>query len=49
MSIVFKYKLTLTKQKMTQREARNGEYQYKVWEHSVWLLKTNWLLNKGNR
>jgi len=28
-----------------------GAYQYKikVWEHSVWLLKTGWLLNKGDR
>jgi len=28
-----------------------GEYQYKikVWEHLVWLLKTGWLLNKGDR
>jgi len=28
-----------------------GEYQYKinVWEHFVWLLKTGWLLNRGDR
>jgi len=28
-----------------------GEYQYKikVWEHSVWLLKTGWLLTKDDR
>jgi len=28
-----------------------GEYQnkIKVWEHSVWLLKTGWLLNRGDR
>jgi len=28
-----------------------GEYQYKikVWEHSVWLLKTGWLLKKSDR
>jgi len=28
-----------------------GKYQYKIkiWEHSVWLLKTGWLLNKGDR
>jgi len=28
-----------------------GDYQYKikVWAHFVWLLKTGWLLNKGDR
>jgi len=27
-----------------------GEYQYKIkiWEHLVWLLKTGWLLKKGD-
>jgi len=25
------------------------QYKIKVWEHSVWLLKTGWLLNKGER
>ena len=26
------------------------EYQYKIniWEHFVWLLKTGWLLNRGD-
>ena len=28
-----------------------GEYQYKIniWEHFDWLLKTGWLLNRGDR
>jgi len=28
-----------------------GEYQYEinVWEHFVWLLKTGWLLKRGDR
>ena len=28
-----------------------GKYQYKcnIWEHFVWLLKTGWLLNRGDR
>ena len=28
-----------------------GEYQYKikVWEKSLWLLRTGWLFNKGDR
>jgi len=25
-----------------------GEYQNQVWEHSVWLFKTGWLVNKGD-
>jgi len=31
--------------------AARDEYQYKVkvWEHSVWLLKTGWLLNRCDR
>jgi len=36
---------------LRQVAANRGEYQYKmnVWEHFVWLLKTGWLLNRGDR
>ena len=35
----------------TVKPVIGGKYQYKikVWEYSVWLLKTGRLLNKGDR